>query len=440
MLESHSPILVPIAFAIGLFYVAGGFLHMRVLVLDAMADQLLSMLGDSEAGTERLRTSFMAAGAALTFASGLSLLALSRWTPVIFACNLLLQGAYLIWAQRAFPPQDASEHAGRRSTIRAFLFYLAAFAFVLSLGRLEAWRAWLEPAIAELAVIVALTGALGWFLRHRPQQASKVPSAVHLSVPDPTSADPAQARPPPEHLRLWPTYHCSPLWDHERGNMENPADLGLSDTLVERILAWDATFQATWREDDPDGSGFENARDERAWVKEGDAIAAELKHEWRGPLSLQISALTDLLEETRHNLNPYDRIPGDRVRWIGERCGVAEIEAAIERLDALSLERDALPKWDGDTQDDIAMAQELFQAILAKVPSRYIEDVAAGLDSAQWGTRSYVALALAEHDRDAALPFLRQALAREDNELVRSMLATAIERLENTGEASVGKE
>lgn len=231
MLDNHLLILVLIAFAIGLFYAVGGFLHMRMLVVDAMVDKLLSMLGDSEAGTERWRTRILTTGAALTFASGLSLMVLSRWTPAIFACNVTLQGVYLIWAQRTFPPQDAMEASGRRSTIRAFLFYLAAFAFVLALGHLEIWRAWLEPAIAELAVIVALTGALGWFLRHRPQQASKVPSAVHLSAPDPTSADPAQARPPPEHLRLWPTYHCSPLWDHERGNMENPADLGLSDTL-----------------------------------------------------------------------------------------------------------------------------------------------------------------------------------------------------------------
>ena len=50
------------------------------------------MMGDKDAAAERLRTSVMTAGAALTFASGLSLLALSRWTPAVFACNLLLQG------------------------------------------------------------------------------------------------------------------------------------------------------------------------------------------------------------------------------------------------------------------------------------------------------------------------------------------------------------
>ncbi|MCG6116454.1 MAG: hypothetical protein MEQ84_14805, partial [Mesorhizobium sp.] len=50
---------------------------------------------------------------------------------------------------------------GRRSTVRAFFIYFAAFVLVLYLGWLGVWRAWLEPAIAELAIIVALTGGLG---------------------------------------------------------------------------------------------------------------------------------------------------------------------------------------------------------------------------------------------------------------------------------------
>jgi len=427
MLESPSPLLISFDWAIGLFYVVGGFLHMRLLVIDAMVDDLLSMMGDKDAAAERLRTSVMTAGAALTFASGLSLLALSRWTPAVFACNLLLQGAYLLWARRAWLPQDPREAEGRRSTVRAFLIYIAAFVLVLYLGWMGVWRAWLEPAIAELAIIVALTGGLGWFLLRRPRPARDI------SVADsPTMLAPAKTWPRPAHLRLSPSYHCSPLWDHERGSAEDPADLGLSESLVERIRAWDAAFQATYSEDDPLGSIFASVEEERAWTREGDAIAAELEREWPGALTIEISALDTLVADSRIDLQPWDKVPAEIVQWIGERCGIAEIEAAIARLDKLSRDRDALPKWDGDTQDDIAEAQASLQQILARVPSRYVEDVAAGLDSPEDHTRAYAALALAGHDRDAALPLLRSALAREEAELVRVILAAAIAQAEST--------
>lgn len=95
----------------------------------------------------------------------------------------------------------------------------------------------------------------------------------------------------------------------------------------------------------------------------------------------------------------------------------------------LARERDALPEWDGDSQDDIARTQELFKSILAHVPARYIEDVATGLDSPQWGTRMYVAGALAEHDRDTTLPILRNALAAEGDGVMRQILTRWIEHL-----------
>lgn len=61
------------------------------------------------------------------------------------------------------------------------------------------------------------------------------------------------------------------------------------------------------------------------------------------------------------------------------------------------------------------------------MPPRYIEDVAAGLESAEWGTRLCVAGALAAHERDAALPLLRGAPATESDAVVRQILARTIE-------------
>src|SRR5690606_27212422 len=133
---------------------------------------------------------------------------------------------------------------------------------------------------------------------------------------------------------------------------------------------------------------------ERAWVREGYSIAEDLGREWAGPINVQISALDMMVRDARHDLSPWTAMPEDQIAWIGERCGIAEIEAAVARLDVLSRERDQLPEWDGDSQDDIARAQELYKRILAHVPTRYIADVAAGLKSPEWGTRIYVAGAL----------------------------------------------
>lgn len=423
MSESFASIVTLIAFAAGLFYAAGGVVHMRALVMDAMADGLLTMLGDSDAGKERRRTRIMTLGAALTFASGLSLVAMSRWTLPIFAVNAALQGAYLLWVARAFPPQDDNERRGRRSTVRAFLIYLVALGFVVALDRLGLWRIWFEPALVELAIILASALAVSWFFRRGLRAPSKVaaPQAE------------AQVSLPPERLRLAPEYHCSPLWDDERGNMLLPGDLALSPELVARINAWDDEFQATYLEDNPLGAVFPSVAAERVWVREGYAIAGDLGREWPGPLSVQISALDMLMRDARHDLSPLTPMPEDRGQWIGELCGVAEIEAAIERLDALSRERDELPDWDGDSRDDIARTQELFQRILAHVPARYIEDVAAGLESPQWGTRVYVAGALAGHERAIALPILRHALAREKDETARQLIAMTLANAESEG-------
>lgn len=392
MSESLASIVTLIAVAIGLFYLIGGVVHMR--------------------------------------ASGISLMALSRWTLPIFTVNAVLQGAYLIWATRAFPPIDETGRQCRRATRRALLFYLAAFGLVIALDRLGLWRIWIQPAAIELVVIAVLAVALSWLFRRRSRPASKVTPAT--SQPTPPDRPPADA-PLPERLRLAPEYHCGPLWDDERGTMVDPAGLGLSPELLERIADWNAAFEATFREDDPSVSGFADVAAERTWVEQGNAIAQDLAQEWPGPFSNQISALTMLLRDARDGLGTWDELPEDRIAWIGGLCGVAEIEHAIGWLNALSREREALPEWDGDSQDDIARTQALLHGILARVPGRYTEVVSSGLRSPEWRTRSHVALALVGHDRAAALPILRDALAREVDDLARQLMTMTLAQLEADG-------
>lgn len=424
---SLDAILVPVAVAVGIFYAIVGILHMRAMVTSRMVDGLLAVLADRDAHMECQRTRIMTLGAAITFASGVSLIAMSRWTLLIFALNAAFQGGYLIWAARALPPEDDLEKAGRRSTFRAFFIYVLALALVIALHRLGVWRIWIEPAFVELVAIIVPTLSISWFFGRNGKTTA---DTIH-AAPHPELQSAAANMPPPKRLRLAPEYHCSPLWDDERGNMLDLASLGLSAELVDRILAWDAAFQATWRESDPLASFFPDVAAERAWVREGYSIAEDLAREWAGPLNVQISALDMMVRDARHDLSPWTATPDDQIALIGECCGIAEIEAAIARLDALSRERDELPEWDGDSQDDIARAQELYKRILTHVPARYIDDVAAGLESPEWGTRVYVAGALTAHDRDMALPLLRKALASEDDAVVREILTRTIDTMDS---------
>jgi hypothetical protein len=141
--------------------------------------------------------------------------------------------------------------------------------------------------------------------------------------------------------------------------------------------------------------------------------------------------LKTLVREARQDLDPWDELSADRYAAIAEKCGVAEIQAAIAWLDELSHKRDALPDWDGDSNDDIAKAQEMLHSILARVSDRYVDFVARGLNSPHWWTRAHVAAALAGHDRAVALPLLRDALAQEENETARQLIALTLANAEN---------
>ena len=387
------------------------------------------MMGDKDAAAERLRTSVMTAGAALTFclgalASGAVRAGRRRYSPATSCCKVpICSGPDAPGCHRTRGKQRDAV-----STVRAFLIYIAAFVLVLYLGWMGVWRAWLEPAIAELAIIVALTGGLGWFLLRRPRPARDI------SVADsPTMLAPAKTWPRPAHLRLSPSYHCSPLWDHERGSAEDPADLGLSESLVERIRAWDAAFQATYSEDDPLGSIFASVEEERAWTREGDAIAAELEREWPGALTIEISG-------ARHAGGGLPHRPAT----LGQgACG----DRPMDRR-ALRYCRDR----SGDRPSRQALARQGCAAEVGRRhPGRHRRS--AGLLAANPGTgalpdtsktspRGWIAPKTTPapmlpwrwrgHDRDAALPLLRSALAREEAELVRVILAAAIAQAEST--------
>ena len=160
-----------VAIAIGAFYVFAGVVVLRAMALDRVMDQLLAALNDPAAPKEALKSRVLTVGGFLTLGSGVALALLSPLAAVLFSVNAAWQGGYLLWADRALPPEDVSEAAGRRQTKNAFVVYLAATAFVLWLASQGHLRAFDAPWAAYAIDAAFIGGALlaVWFYLHGPR-------------------------------------------------------------------------------------------------------------------------------------------------------------------------------------------------------------------------------------------------------------------------------
>jgi hypothetical protein len=163
------------AIAIGAFYVFAGVVVLRAIALDRVMDALLAALSDPSGAKEKMRSRILIGGALLTLASGAALMLLSPLAAPVFLANLAWQGGYLLWAERALPPEDEDDARGRRQTKNAFVVYLAATAFVFWLaaqGQLRPWDVPLQTMAIDLAVVVAAVGA-SWAFIHMGRRDSR---------------------------------------------------------------------------------------------------------------------------------------------------------------------------------------------------------------------------------------------------------------------------
>jgi len=272
-----------VAIAVGVFYVVAGFVVMRAMMMDRLMDQVLAALNSPGDPADAVRSRILSFGSFLTLASGAALAILSPLALLLFGANTVVQGGYLLWAERALPPKDALEARGRQQTRNAFVIYVAAAAFVAWLalqGHLrEATAATLAVEAVIVAGVVAGTYAFIRFYR-RPSKAAPFDP---IPIPD----DPVGDKPQPTRLRLAPEFHCNPLWDIDTGQPVNPLNLSLTDELAFRIEAWDDRFQATFNEDDPAASDFASDEERAAYIAEGRAIAVALREVWPGELEIR---------------------------------------------------------------------------------------------------------------------------------------------------------
>lgn len=273
---------------LGAFYLAGGVMVMAALAKGRLAEAMLEALSGGTRTKHRVRFLLLAAGAVLTATSGLAALTLSRWTVALMVANVAMQGLWLAWAHRHFPPEDEDDALGRRRTINAAAGFLAATVIVLWLQRSGQVRlddaGWSEAALAALALALTIWTARVWSeggLRPGVQAI-----ATNAKDQEPPAFD------PPGNVRLEPAFGCWPLWDQDTGCNVDPAGLGLPQALVDRIRAFeDATLDAT-DADHPDGPTIVDT-------------AA------RGRLEAEAAAICRALAEIYGGDNVCWRLPGD---------------------------------------------------------------------------------------------------------------------------------
>ncbi|MCA0205310.1 MAG: hypothetical protein LCH92_13275 [Proteobacteria bacterium] len=159
----------------------------------------------------------------------------------------------------------------------------------------------------------------------------------------------------------------------------------------------------------------------------------QMRHQAAGPILQPVSALAALVHRALRDLKPLTRVSEARTAAIAEQCGPAEIEAAIVWLDDLARDRREVQDWDRTALNEILRLQDLLHGILCRVPCDHFDAVAAGLKSPEWRTRIHVAMALDALDRRAALPHLRKALAREQDDQAGQVLVLTLARAESEG-------
>ena len=79
-----------------------------------------------------------------------------------------------------------------------------------------------------------------------------------------------------------------------------------------------------------------------------------------------MSRWINIIERHReeHGLGSWSIIPESHYPLIAKQCGGAEIDDIRSRLHDLDHQAAEIPDWDGDSQDDIWRARQLFKAIL----------------------------------------------------------------------------
>jgi hypothetical protein len=264
------------AHLIGIFYVFAGVVSLRAMAMDRLFDAAIAALSPGKVPdpNERIKSLWLTFGAALTLASGVALLILSVLAPGLFVANSAVQTGYILWSERALPPQDAAERTGRAQTINAALVYAVATVFAV-LAAPEFTRSAFSigplPSLAvEFAIVLFATGGAYFYFIGKLRLRIGYDDDLEMDPDHDADAEIAEPSKIGKALRLEPAIGRSPVCDDITAKDVPLEALPISDALRERIRRWNDSY--------PTSLGSEE------FIAEGEAIVAEFRKEWSDTL------------------------------------------------------------------------------------------------------------------------------------------------------------
>lgn len=254
----------------GGFYLFGGWLGLRAILMDSVLDKALAALSaGKEDPKERWRRWVVGASTVAIGASGAALMTMSAWALPLFVGSVAAQAAWIAGARRLFIGAEEDDEASRRKLVNAAILY-----GLVAIGVVWLWGAGrLQPFDEPVGVVATALAAAGlglWFVYH---MAWKAPSPGFDLADDDEKLD----EPPPARLVISPRQGFYPLIDADTGQRFShmywyDGELGF------RIEDWDVQFQEAYpTEDAPHVPHFATPEDEAAWRAEGLAIGAALE-------------------------------------------------------------------------------------------------------------------------------------------------------------------
>lgn len=140
-----------------------------------------------------------------------------------------------------------------------------------------------------------------------------------------------------------------------------------------------------------------------------------------------MSKLQQLIDRANEGKNLQEIVYGGFPVEIHRYCGEEEVREILVRLDQLSIEREKIEDWDGDSQDDISRVQSGFSELLEKLIDNYAGIIIDGLKSDRPDTCFYVAHAFLKAPNSKAIQPLAEYLLRDLSDFYRDIGREALE-------------
>lgn len=134
-----------------------------------------------------------------------------------------------------------------------------------------------------------------------------------------------------------------------------------------------------------------------------------------------MSKLQQLIDRANEGKNIQEIVYGNFPVEIFKYCGEEEVRDILIRLDQLSIEKEKIEDWDGDSQDDIWRVQSGFSELLEKLTGKYAGIISEGLNSSRADTCFYVSHAFWKSPPPKAIQPLAEYLLRDLSDLYRDV-------------------